>query len=142
MKKRHDILISLEQRFAEKIFSGEKQVELRRRSMQVAPGTVVWIYVKLPVGSIIGRAEVESVRASTPAELWRTYGTVSGLSRQEFFSYFDGVAEGFAIVFAGVKKLKKSLTLQGIREFKKDFQPPQFFINLTADHPLLAHLPQ
>lgn len=136
MAHKQDILISLAARYAEKIFAGEKQVELRRRTMHVAPGATVWIYVKLPVGSIVGRAKVEAVHASSPASLWRRFGMVSGLSRQEFFDYFKGVTRGFALVLEGARRLRQSLSLDSLRTIAEGFNPPQFFVRLTAEHPL------
>ncbi len=138
MAHKHDILISLAARHAEKIFAGEKQVELRRRAMRVAPGATVWIYVKLPVGSIVGRARVEAVHASSPASLWRRFGMVSGLSKEEFFDYFKGVAQGFALVLEQARRLRRSLSLELLRRIAEGFNPPQFFIRLTAEHPLLV----
>jgi predicted transcriptional regulator len=138
MARRQDILISLASRYAEKIFSGEKQVELRRRTMNVAPGATVWIYVKLPVGSIVGKATVESIHASSPDTLWRRFGRLSGLTREEFFDYFAGVSVGVAIVLEGAKRLRRALSLTVIREAAKRFQPPQFFLRLPADHPVLG----
>src|SRR5713101_2882063 len=126
MTDKHDILISLASRHADKIFAGEKQVELRRRTMRVAPGATVWIYVKLPVGSIVGRARVEAVHASSPASLWRRFGLVSGLSREEFFEYFKGVTQGFALVLEGARRLRRSLSLEALRKATRHFQPPQF----------------
>lgn len=137
MTDNQHILISLASRHAEKIFAGQKQVELRRRPMHVAPGATVWIYVKLPVGSIVGRARIEAVHALPPASLWRRFGLVSGLSRHEFFEYFKGVTKGFALVLEGAQRLRRSLSLEALRKATKRFQPPQFFIRLTADHPVL-----
>lgn len=131
------ILISLASRHADKIFAGQKQVELRRRPMRVAPGATVWIYVKLPVGSIVGRAKIEAVHALSPTLLWRRFGLMSGLSRREFFEYFQGVTKGFALVLEGAQRLRRSLSLNALRKTTKRFQPPQFFIRLTVDHPVL-----
>lgn len=130
------ILISLASEHAEKIFGGEKLVELRRRRMRVPPGATVWIYVKLPVGSIVGRAKVEAVHSSSPEILWRRFGSVSGLSRQEFFEYFAGVTRGFALVLQGAQRLRRSLSLENLRQIARHFQPPQFFHRLRSDHPL------
>lgn len=132
------ILISLAPRHAENIFSGRKQVELRRRAMNVAPGTTVWIYVKLPVGSIIGRVKIVGIHASSPAALWRRFGSVSGLSRGEFFEYFNGVAAGVALVLENAQRLHRSLSLDALRELADGFQPPQFFARLGAKHPFLG----
>jgi predicted transcriptional regulator len=130
------ILISLASKHAEKIFGGEKLVELRRRTMRVPPGATVWIYVKLPVGSIVGRAKVEAVHSSSPGNLWRRFGSASGLSRREFFEYFAGVTRGFALVLEGAQRLRHSLTLHNLRRIARHFQPPQFFHRLSSEHPL------
>lgn len=138
MAHKQDILISLASRYAQKIFAGEKHVELRRRTMRVVPGATVWIYVKLPVGSIVGRATVEAVHASSPASLWRRFGLVSGLSKEEFFEYFKGVTQGFALVLEGARRLRRTLSLDSLRRIAADFNPPQFFIRLTTEHPLFT----
>jgi len=130
------ILISLEARHAENIFAGRKRVELRRRTMNVSPGDTLWIYVKLPVGSIVGHATIGEVRASSPTALWRRYGPVSGLSRHEFFEYFGEVEQGFALVLEQSTRLQSSLSLEALRRVDGGFQPPQFFARLRSEHPL------
>lgn len=138
MPNEKNILISLVSRHAENIFSGVKQVEFRRRSMHVDQGTTVWLYVKIPVGSIIGRATVQDVVRSSPNALWRRFGPVSGLSRKEFFEYFEGVDEGVALVLKNVEKLNGGISLSELREVESGFQPPQFFVRLNAEHPILG----
>lgn len=132
------ILISLELRHAERIFSGQKKVEFRKRKMHVCAGATIWFYVKLPVGSIVGFARVRKVDISSPAILWRKHGCVSGLSRSEFFSYFGDTVEGVALVLGNITRLDNLLTLEQLREIDTKFQPPQFFIRLTTTHPLRA----
>lgn len=136
MNENEHILISLESRHAENIFAGRKRVELRRRNMNISPGATLWIYVKVPVGSIIGHAKIEKVHASSPAALWKRYGAVSGLSRDEFFDYFGGVSQGVALVLETSTRLSSSLSLAALRKMDKKFQPPQFFARLTSEHPL------
>jgi predicted transcriptional regulator len=137
LDKEH-ILISLNDRHAENILSGRKQVELRRRTMNVESGTIIWIYVKLPVGSIVGCAKVVNVHSSSPSTLWRRFGSVSGLSRSEFFDYFKGVTRGVALELEGAERLHNSLSLEEIREIYVGFQPPQFFARLNAQHPIIG----
>lgn len=138
MAKGEHIVISLSRRHADNIFSGRKQVELRRRPMNVAPGTTVWVYVKLPVGSIVGRARVGAIHASSPTTLWRRFGAVSGLSRKEFFDYFEGVAAGVALVLENAQRLRSALSLKALRKLANGFQPPQFFLRLREEHPFFA----
>lgn len=136
MVNNEHILISLESRHAENIFSGHKRVELRRRKMNVSLGSTLWIYVKLPVGSIVGHARIGKVHSSSPSTLWRHYGSVSGLSKHEFFVYFGDTEQGVALVLEQPTRLQSWLTLDALRQVNESFQPPQFFARLTSEHPL------
>ena len=66
----------------------------------------------------------------------RRFGSVSGLTRAEFFDYFDGVA----LVLQEAEGLGTSLPLDMLREITDGFQPPQFFARLSAQQPLLGSL--
>lgn len=136
MRDNEHILISLNSRHAENIFSGHKRVELRRRTMNISPGATLWIYVKVPVGSIVGHARIGKVHSSSPTTLWRRYGSISGLSKREFFEYFLGAKLGVALVLEQSTRLRRSLPLKALRQLDKRFQPPQFFARLTSEHPL------
>lgn len=131
-------LISLEERFAEGILNGVKHVELRRRPMRLSVGTTIWMYVKVPVGKVIGSAEVRSMHSLAPETLWRRYGDVSGLSRAEFFEYFAGVKLGFVLVLDKPKRLPSPVSLERLRFLNGAFQPPQFFQHLDGQGPLVS----
>jgi predicted transcriptional regulator len=138
MSNDEHILISLEARHAEKILDGKKLVELRRRPMNVSKGATVWIYAKLPVGSIVGSAVVSAIHVQTPSTLWRRFGPVCGITRTEFLKYFEGVEEGTALELSDCKRLISSFSLKSLRQFNSRFQPPQFFARLKQGTPLLA----
>ena len=131
-------LISLEERFAEGILNGTKRVELRRRSMRLSVGATIWLYVKMPIGEVIGSAEVRSFHALAPSTLWRRYGDVSGLSRSEFFDYFTNVERGFVLVLGNPTRLSRPFPLDQLRTLNGGFQPPQFFQHLASDGPLVS----
>jgi predicted transcriptional regulator len=130
------ILISLESRHADRIYAGTKRVELRRRPINVLPGTRVWIYEKVPVGSITGSARVKAVHIAAPTKLWQEFGNVSGLSRSEFFDYFSNVTNACALVLQSATPVKRPMPLSTLRELAHGFQPPQFFLRLDRTHPL------
>lgn len=138
MPEGQNILISLAPRHAKNIFEGRKLVELRRRTMHIPEGSTVWIYEKLPVGSVTGRVQAKAVHKSPPADLWRRFGSVSGLSKTEFFAYFDGVEQGCAIVLEDAQPLRTALSLGALRKIAGTFQPPQFFVRLTEQNPILG----
>lgn len=140
MNNEEHILISLDERHAENIFEGKKNVELRRRFMNVKVGSTVWIYVKLPVGSVIGKARISGFYNLSPSTLWRRFSTVSGLSRVEFFDYFEGVQKGFALALESAERLSQSTPLKTLRNASSGFQPPQFFMRLEKDGAVLKTL--
>lgn len=131
-------LISLEERFAEGILSGVKLVELRRRPMRLSVGTTIWMYVKVPIGNVVGSAEVRSMHSLAPVTLWRRYGDVSGLSRAEFFEYFGDIKRGFVLVLDKPKRLPSPVSLERLRTLNGAFQPPQFFQHLDGQGPLVS----
>lgn len=131
-------LISLEQRFAEGILRSTKRVELRRRPMRLEVGTTIWMYVKVPVGKVVGSAQVHSMHELAPSTLWRRYGDVSGLARGEFYEYFSGLSKGFVVLLTNPKQLSESVSLDQLRKLNGAFQPPQFFQHLAQDGPFVS----
>lgn len=140
MSEENHALISLEARHAEGILGGTKCVELRRRSMHLVEGTTIWLYVKVPVGQVVGFARVRGGFQFAPSTLWRRFGNVSGLTRREFFDYFDGILKGFALELERPSRLSAGFPLREIRLLSKGFQPPQFFQYLSPEGPLVTAL--
>jgi predicted transcriptional regulator len=140
MQPNQHVLISLDERHANNILAGTKQVELRRRTMHVEPGSTVWFYVKKPVGAVVGFATVGATYSAAPSTVWRKYCSVSGLSKTEFMSYFDGVAVASAMGLSGAQKLKNPVTLEALRTAMPGFHPPQFYCRLKANSPVKQRL--
>jgi len=136
MSDSEHILISLEPRHATNILDGVKLVELRRRAMHVTPGSTVWLYAKQPVGSVVGRALIAKTHEAAPTTLWRRFSSVAGISREEFFRYFEGVARGVALELTDAMRLATAIPLQDLQGPGVRFHPPQFFVRLAPDHPV------
>jgi predicted transcriptional regulator len=130
MTAKDHVLISLEERHANNIFAGTKRVELRRRTMHVVNGTVVWLYVKRPIGSVLGQAVVAATHTLTPNQIWRRFGTCSGLARAEFFDYFAGLSSAFVLELKDAERLKEAISLDALRDASSGFHPPQFFTRI------------
>ena len=138
MNNPDDILISVKERHASNMLDVSKSVELRRKPLNISPGTRVWVYSKLPRGQIQALAVVDEVIADAPEEIWNSYGPQSAISKSEFDTYFAGAEIGYAIVFQEVRPLAPILKLSSIREKISHFHPPQFFKKLTDGSPELA----
>jgi predicted transcriptional regulator len=134
------LLISLNHCHAKNIYAGIKTVEFRRRTMHILPGSIIWIYEKVPIGSITGYATVKAIRAEAPELLWEQYNSISGLRKSEFFEYFSNIAFGCAIELMDVQPLAEPIRLKSLREKMRTFQPPQFFTRIKTSHPLYGLL--
>jgi predicted transcriptional regulator len=104
--------------------------------MKVEPGSMMWVYVKLPVGRVVGYVIVEAVNQGSPSSIWRRYGKVSGITRAEFFEYYRGRSFATVLCLSDPRKLASDVTLDQLRVWRRNFQPPQFFSRLEADNPL------
>lgn len=132
-----DIVISVQPKFVERIVSGQKAAELRRRAPRIQPGCRVWIYTKAPEAMISICVTVDRIVTGSPQEIWRLHKSHLGVSRDEFESYFGRTETGCAIFFKKVEDVSPGVALSEIRSKSKGFHPPQFFKRLHEGSPEL-----
>ncbi len=118
------ILLSVRPRFAEAIMTGDKDVELRRQPVGARPGDLIVLYSSSPVMAAVGWARVQEVLTSQVATLWATHGQRTGVSHEEYLSYFEGAASAHGLVLERPHRLEAPVPLRVLRsEF--GVQPPQ-----------------
>ncbi len=123
-----DVVLSIRPHYTEKILTGEKTIELRRRFPISAPnGTIAYIYSTSPVRAMVGCATIVSVKKLPLATLWKECHEHAAISRNDFFEYFDGLKEGYALNISEPIRLSRPLELPELRE-KFGFEPPQSFL--------------
>jgi predicted transcriptional regulator len=121
------ILISIKPRYAEEILSGTKTVELRRRFSRNAPlPTRALIYASGSVGGLVGIMNIVEVVNSTPQSVWKRFGTKARVAREEYFAYFEGVDQAFAL---NIRMLAKFTRIISREEMLETFSihPPQSY---------------
>jgi predicted transcriptional regulator len=138
--KRIDAIISIEHSHARNLQSGRKTVELRRRRARLAPGTRIWIYTKLPRGTIELLGTVKKIVEDSPANIWRRFGPRTGITKAEFTAYFRDKNLGCAILFEQVQTLSPAVDLLNLRRVSSSFHPPQFMKFLNENSPELKIL--
>lgn len=124
-------LISVHPEYAEKILSGIKKLEFRRRWTTRSVKTI-FIYATAPVQLIVGFATVARVTKGTPTQLWKLSRAIDGgISRRKLFNYLEGSRCGVAI------ELQEITLFPGGADPRlclgDNFRPPQSFRYLTAD---------
>ncbi len=124
--KSKTILLSIHPCFVEKIFSGEKLFEYRKK----IPTDIdyVIIYATVPIKNIVAIVEVDSVLEGSPREIWEKTKNKSGITEDFFMSYFNQKNNAYAIRFKEVRKLAEPKAINILENIEC---PPQSFSYVT-----------
>ena len=121
------ILLSVKPEFANKIFAGSKKYEYRKVIPKIYNSTTnnkVIVYSTMPVGMIVGEFFFTEILRDTPQNIWSVTEENSGISKENFFSYFSNVDIASAFVIKTFKKYKSPKKLCELVDF---YTPPQSF---------------
>lgn len=121
------VLLSVRSPHVERLLSGAKTVEFRRRPWRVPDGTIVLLYRSRDHRAIVGSLIVESTAVGSPSATWGSHGARSGLTRREYQDYFAGAAVAVAINVGSVRQLEEPLTLGELRRRSATFHVPQSY---------------
>ncbi|EPC03237.1 hypothetical protein L861_23290 [Litchfieldella anticariensis FP35 = DSM 16096] len=83
-------------------------------------------------------AEIMFTDSLPPNEVWTKYGKEICISKEEFDEYTKGRSAVSAIGLKNVQPLSKDICLNTMREYEKNFQPPQFFSKLCPERALYS----
>ena len=83
--KSDTIIISIHPAFVEKILSGEKKYEYRKRFPEGV--RYMLVYTTSPVKMITALIEIESVLVGSPNDVWRKTKKYAGVTKRFFDAY-------------------------------------------------------
>ena len=118
-----DILISIRNEFAQKIYDGTKTIELRKHLPNFDCFTYCWIYEPMPVGLITGYFVVAGTIACRPQHLWNEFYQKLGIDKERFMDYYQHSGFAYGILIDYANKLPKPYTLSDIGLSR----PPQMY---------------
>lgn len=120
------IILSIHPSHIEKILSGEKRYEYRKRIPTDIRHIVV--YATAPIKMIVALIEIDSILKGTPESVWKKTKRHAGVSKDFFMLYFADHQDSYAIKFKTVFKLEtpKSLMCLG-----NNIAAPQSYTYLT-----------
>jgi len=128
-----DVLLSIKPKYANKIIDGEKKYEFRKIRLDKQKIGHVYIYSTSPVKKSLPGL-LSMILSKTPQErLWKRCKKYSGVTKEEFFSYYAEKEVAFAIPIKKVEPLEVP-----IDPYAKmvNFTPPQSYYYLK-DNSLL-----
>lgn len=121
-----EVILSVKPFYSEKIFDGEKNVELRKRvGIRFVAGARILVYSSSPTKKITGHAEISQVDELTVSEIRSQFLDAACICEKDFDDYYKGTDIGFVIHLCKVKKFKQGIPLSLLRS--RGFSPPQSF---------------
>lgn len=127
-----NILLSIKPKYSEKIFSGEKKYEFRKKTPK---GMVekVFIYESTPSKYIVGWFTIKNVLTGTPERIWDMCKNHGGIDQENFFTYCEDIELIHALEIDNYYKYDSPINPY---EMITDFKPPQNFSYL--ENPILC----
>ena len=116
------ILMSIKPKYSEKIFSGDKKYEFRRKVSKLHVDRII-VYSSFPDKKVIGEVEVMDVVSKPINELWKLTKKYAGITYDDFEDYFDGCDVAYAYVLGKVTRYKKPKSLL---DFDVRFSPQSY----------------
>ena len=126
------LFIAVKPKYANKLISGQKDIELRKMKPHVQHGDYVIIYATAPVKAVIGFGKVKNIIVCSPNEMWAKHSIRLGIMQHEFDSYYANHKKAIGIEF----EIIKPITPIGLEELKKvdaNFHPPQIYRYVTNE---------
>lgn len=128
------ILLSVRPSYAEQIFAGTKQVEIRRKFSRKWKGRQAVVYGTQPLGSLMGEVTLSEITAGKPSEIWERFGPKSGCSHEEFADYVGNSPEVYAIELSDLRPYLSPVGVAQISHLiHEDLRPPQSFLDVKME---------
>jgi predicted transcriptional regulator len=124
------VLLSIKPKYVREILNGNKQYEFRKQIFRDRTRDVAFIYASSPIKKIVACFQLGEIVEGHPDYLWEQLRDLSGVSEKEFFDYFSGKENGFAI---RIDELERFIEPIDPAETFDNFVPPQSFCYVNGE---------
>ena len=119
----HDsIIMSIKPKYIDCIFSGAKKYEFRRKIFPAVVNRVI-MYSSSPVRKVVGEFKVGGIIKGHPKDIWKCCRNFAGIMANDFFNYFKGVRDAYAIEIRDVQRYEKEMLIDAY-----GVSVPQFYV--------------
>lgn len=115
--------------YSEKILTGEKTYELRKRLPTGNVGYIL-IYSTSPIAKVVAYAKVKTMHKEQVNEIWRKVSPFAGINEKDYKDYFGSSNYACAIEFEFVRRFKRPFS---VKEINPDFKVPQSFCYINKN---------
>ncbi|WP_334328014.1 ASCH domain-containing protein [Gilliamella apicola] len=118
------VLLSIKPEFVEKILSGEKKYEFRKKLFKRQSIKTIVIYATMPIGKVVGEFDIDHVISDEPNLVWEKTKKYAGVSKSFYDEYFEEKSLAFAIAVGKVTLYDEPKSLN---YFGKNIVAPQSY---------------
>jgi predicted transcriptional regulator len=118
------VLLSIRPKYAKAIMNESKEYEFRKSLFRADSIEHVFVYSTAPIQMIVGTFRMGRVFRDRPDDLWERFHDSAGIDEVDFFRYFKGHCEGYAIEVKGPHEFSEPIDPWVL---DPEFTPPQSF---------------
>jgi predicted transcriptional regulator len=128
MQAKYIKALSIKRIYAERIISGIKTIELRKRPIGMELGDLILLYETAPDSVIKGGFIADKTLCLPVAKMWETYHSIMGVEKEFYDSYFDNCEFAYGTLIYRNFRFTE-MKLEEIYKLCSGFTPPQATIN-------------
>lgn len=135
------IIISIKPKYVEKIYEGNKTIELRKSvGLSFIPNNKMYIYSSSPKKAITGHAYIDKIEQVSKNEIKQCYLDRIAISSDELENYLIDGKKGTMIWLKNIVEYQKPISLTKLKE--TGFTAPQSFCYASESITLLLNANQ
>ena len=104
-------ILSIRPEYVDRILSGEKKYEFRKRIFKREDVDTIVIYSTSPCCRVVAQASIAEIIQDSPERIWKKTKKNGGIAKEKFMTYFDGKEVAYAIRISAVRRLTKPCSL-------------------------------
>lgn len=128
----HIKVLSIKRIYAERIFTGEKTIELRKRDIGIHPGMLILLYEIAPDSCIRGGFISHRTMCLPKGTMWQQHHKVLGIDRESYDTYLAETEMVFGTHIWSATKFEP-VEFDKLVNSYPGFVPPQSTLNWRAD---------
>ena len=105
------ILLSIKPQYVEKIISGEKQYEFRKKEFKRRDIDTIVVYSYGNVKKLVGEIKFKRILSDTPYKIWQKTHAQSGMTEESFMRYYMNKDKAYAIVLDSFRPYKEPIDI-------------------------------
>lgn len=106
------ILLSIKPQYVEKIISGEKRYEFRKKEFKRKGIDTIVVYSSGNVRKLVGEIKFKIILSDTPSLIWQKTHAKSGMSEESFMRYYMNKDKAYAIAIDSFLPYKEPMDIE------------------------------